>query len=98
MTAPAASPATVSASFTVLGDLCPQLLSRVIAHFAQLNLVPSAIRAEQREGGLMVAIEQPGLSAHQAEVIAEKIRSIVTVTSVALGYRTIGAIEIAAVP
>lgn len=77
----------VTAAYTVRAISCPQIVSRLLGHFAQQNLVPASIRSRCWGDTLAIAIEQPDLSEHQAEVIAEKMRSIVTVTSVSLEYR-----------
>lgn len=80
-------PSPVTAAYAVRADICPQVVIRLIGYFAQQNLVPSSIRVRRWSDELAISIEQPGLDEHQAEIIAEKMRAIVSVMSVTLECR-----------
>lgn len=80
-------PALVTASYSVRAGVCPQVVSRMIDYFALRNLVPASVRVRRWDDVLTILIEQPDIPEREAEIIAEKMRSLVTVTSVSLECR-----------
>lgn len=78
--------AALSASFDVRADLDPNVACRVLGHFAQLGLIPSRVRICQLADELHLRVTQPHLGEHAAEVVAEKLRSLVLVRAVRLEH------------
>lgn len=72
------------ASFNITTEVEPEVLCRLLSYFTQLGLVPERIVACQHNDLLQVTIEQLGLSLPRANVIAQKMRSQVSVFEVAL--------------
>lgn len=72
------------ACYEVVAEAESDILSRLLGYFAQRNLVPLKLEAQQQNNVLYVKILQMGLSPHQAQVIAEKMRSLVSVLTVTL--------------
>lgn len=77
----------VTSTFSVRAASCPQVLSRLVEYFALRDLVPETVRLRRRGDELTVSIEQGGLDEATAQVIAEKMRSLVMVMSVTLEHR-----------
>lgn len=80
--------ACVTATYRVRTADCPQVLLRLLGLFAQQDLVPLHVSARRSGVGLDVRICQASLVEHRANVIAEKMRSIVTVHLVQLDYQS----------
>jgi hypothetical protein len=59
-----------------------QTLSRIINSFAQRDLLPTSVLCETRAGGLDISILMPDLDPATAQIIAEKMRSMVLVEDV----------------
>ncbi|MBT8765829.1 hypothetical protein [Metapseudomonas boanensis] len=70
--------------FTILAESEPDILSRLLGYFAQLQLVPRWLEATQQGDTLRLQLLQQGLTPHRAEVIAQKMRSLVSVDAVTL--------------
>ncbi|WP_342243363.1 hypothetical protein [Pseudomonas sp. OTU5201] len=70
--------------FAILAEAEADILGRLLAFFAQLQLVPRWLEVNQLGDNLLVQLRQPGLTPHRAEVIAQKMRSLVSVFSVEL--------------
>ncbi|MES2494764.1 MAG: hypothetical protein V4618_01500 [Pseudomonadota bacterium] len=64
----------VVSRFDIIARRDPQTLSRLINYFAQRAMIPRAVQADECDGMMMVMIEQEGLLAHEAGVIADKMR------------------------
>lgn len=60
--------------FDIIARRDPQTLARLINYFAQRAMIPHAVRAEEADGMMLVTIEQDGLHAHEAGIIADKMR------------------------
>lgn len=71
-------------SFAILAEAEADILGRLLAFFSQLQLVPRWLEVNQLGDNLLVQLRQPGLTPHRAEVIAQKMRSLVSVFSVEL--------------
>lgn len=69
-------------SFTILAEADADILSRLLAYFAQLQLVPQWLESSRQGDELLLRLRQDGLTLHRAEVIAQKMRSLVSVFSV----------------
>ncbi|AOE88030.1 hypothetical protein [Pseudomonas sp. TCU-HL1] len=72
--------------FAILAEAEADILGRLLAFFAQLHLVPRWLEVNQLDDTLLVQLRQPGLTPHRAEVIARKMRSLVSVFSVELEH------------
>ncbi|MFC5694310.1 hypothetical protein ACFPU0_01905 [Pseudomonas sp. GCM10022186] len=70
--------------FAILAEAEADILGRLLAFFAQLQLVPRWLQVNRLGDDLLVQLRQPGLTPHRAEVIAQKMRSLVSVSSVEL--------------
>ncbi|AYF89551.1 hypothetical protein SA496_24810 [Pseudomonas sp. JS3066] len=70
--------------FAILAEAEADILGRLLAFFAQLQLVPHWLEVNRLGDNLLVQLRQPGLTPHRAEVIAQKMRSLVSVFSVEL--------------
>jgi hypothetical protein len=70
--------------FTIRAEVEPEILSRLLGYFAQLQLVPRWLEATQQGDTLQLQLLQPDLTTHRAEVIAQKMRSLVSVSTVDL--------------
>ncbi len=75
-----------SASFDVRADRDPTIACRVLGHFAQLGMVPSRVQISTLADELRLRVLQPDLGEHAAEVVAEKLRSLVLVRGVRLEH------------
>ncbi|MDU9411663.1 hypothetical protein [Pseudomonas sp. zfem005] len=69
-------------SFTILAEADADILSRLLGYFAQLQLVPQWLESSRQGDELLLRVRQDGLTLHRAEVIAQKMRSLVSVFSV----------------
>lgn len=74
---------TESFRFEVATCVDPQAVSRLINFFAQRDLIPRQVHVRLAEDQIAALIEQDGLYAHRAKLIAEKMRASVLVRSVA---------------
>ncbi|WP_066700235.1 hypothetical protein [Sphingobium amiense] len=70
--------------FDIVTRSDPQALIRLLNHFAQCSLVPSAVTASEADGRLTVRIEQPDVEEKYAALIAERMRNSVLVETVSL--------------
>ena len=70
--------------FAIVAEAEADVLGRLLAFFAQLQLVPRWLEVNRLGDDLLVQLRQPGLTPHRAQVIAEKMRSLVSVSSVEL--------------
>jgi hypothetical protein len=78
---------TITAAYKVYAAADPGVVVRLLNFFAQLDMVPGAVQVRRYADELTVKVEQPGITEHAADVIAEKMRSLVTVNSVELECR-----------
>ena len=74
------------AEFRVRGDASPQLLMRILGLLAQQDRMPDRATIDKVDETLEVVIAIGALPRHQAEVVAEKIRSMVGTHSVRLAW------------
>ena len=70
--------------YQLLGEAEPDLLCRVLNCFALQFLTPEQVHVQRREDLLSIEIVLDGLSWHRAQVIAEKLRNLISVCSVDL--------------
>ncbi|KQX19516.1 MULTISPECIES: hypothetical protein [unclassified Sphingomonas] len=61
--------------FDIVARPDPQTLARLINYFAQRALIPRMVEAREADGMMLVRIEQEGLSAHEAGIVADKMRN-----------------------
>ncbi|MDO1900949.1 hypothetical protein Q2374_29215, partial [Escherichia coli] len=61
-------------------------LCRVLNLFAVQSFTPERVRADREDHKIRLLLTFPGLSQHGASVIAEKLRSPVTVLAVSLEF------------
>ena len=74
------------AEFKVRGDASPQLLMRILGLFAQQDRMPDRATVEKVDETLEVVVAVGALPWHRAEVVAEKIRSMIGTHSVQLAW------------
>ena len=74
----------VTATYSVRASSNPHVVCRLLGLFAQQDLVPSLVRVRRLADDMFVTIQQAEIDEHRAEVIAEKMRAMVLVASVAL--------------
>jgi hypothetical protein len=70
--------------YQLLAEAEADLLCRVLNHFALQFLVPQQVNVLQQNDLLSIDVVLDGLSWHRAQVIAEKLRNLISVCSVDL--------------
>ncbi|SEM57926.1 hypothetical protein SAMN04487857_10323 [Pseudomonas sp. ok272] len=70
--------------YQLLAEAEPDLLCRALNLFALQFLVPQQVNATRQDDLLAIDIVIEGLSWHRAQVIAEKLRNLISVCSVEL--------------
>lgn len=63
-------------------DAEAEVLCRLLGLFAQLQLLPEALQVTRLHQDLSIDLRVQGLSAHRAEVLAQKLRGLVCVWEV----------------
>ncbi|MEB0040301.1 MULTISPECIES: hypothetical protein [unclassified Pseudomonas] len=76
--------AHVRARYQILAEAEPDLLCRVLNLFAMQYLIPQQVSVLQQDHMLMIELQLDGLTWHRAQVIGEKMRSLINVCSVEL--------------
>ncbi|PCR98321.1 hypothetical protein CP336_01495 [Pseudomonas fluorescens] len=79
-----ASNAHCHAQYQILAEAEPDLLVRVLNLFALQFLTPEQVNVQRLDDLLSIDIVMSGLSWHRAQVIAEKLRNLISVCSVNL--------------
>ena len=74
------------AELQVRGDATPQLLMRILGLLAQQDRMPDRATIEKVNETLEVTIAISALPRHRAEVVAEKVRSMIGTHSVQLAW------------
>jgi hypothetical protein len=70
--------------YQLLAEAEPDLLCRALNFFALQFLTPQQVNAQRMDELMSIDIVMDGLSWHRAEVIAEKLRNLISVCSVEL--------------
>lgn len=70
--------------FAVHAAAEPDLLLRLLGHFAQLQVLPLRVEARHLDDDLRIDVVLTDLPLHRAEVIARRLRSQVGILSVEL--------------
>ncbi|MNT14626.1 hypothetical protein D3C72_1496400 [compost metagenome] len=70
--------------YQMLAEAEPDLLCRALNLFALQLLTPEQINAQRQDDWMTIEIVIDGLSWHRAQVIAEKLRNLISVCSVEL--------------
>ena len=70
--------------YQLLAEAEPDLLCRALNLFALQFLTPQHVNVQRQEDLLSIDIVMDGLSWHRAQVIAEKLRNLISVCSVEL--------------
>ncbi|OLF50838.1 hypothetical protein [Pseudomonas chlororaphis] len=70
--------------YQLVSDAETDVLCRVLNHFALQSLLPQQVQVRQQDDSLLMDIVLDGLSWHRAQVIAEKLRNLISVSSVQL--------------
>ncbi|SDN82808.1 hypothetical protein SAMN04489798_1267 [Pseudomonas arsenicoxydans] len=70
--------------YQLLAEAEPDLLCRALNFFALQCLTPQQVNVQRTDDRLAIDIVMDGLSWHRAEVIAEKLRNLISVFSVDL--------------
>jgi hypothetical protein len=81
---PAGLSDSAKATFAIQTDICPQILCRLLGLLAQQGRLVERVDARRRPEGLDVRIEIAGIAEHHAEIVAAKMRSLVSVRAVRL--------------
>lgn len=79
-----ASNAHYRVHYQLLAEAEPDLLCRALNLFALQFLTPQQVSAQRMDDLMSIDIVMDGLSWHRAEVIAEKLRNLISVCSVEL--------------
>ncbi|WP_454887458.1 hypothetical protein [Sphingomonas oryzagri] len=77
----------MSVQFRIVAEAEAQCLPRLIAHFAQRGLIPSAVSANHIENRLEVIIEHPTIDDLSAALIRERLEQSVAVASAVVTHR-----------
>ena len=72
------------ASFVITTEPCSQVLCRLLGLIAQQGRMIEHVEARRRRECLEVTLSVDGIDPHQAEIVAAKMRSLVTVRTVSL--------------
>ena len=72
------------AQYHILAEAEPDLLVRVLNLFALQFLTPEQVNVQRMDDLLSIDLVMGGLSWHRAQVIAEKLRNLISVCSVDL--------------
>ena len=72
------------AQYQILAEAEPDLLVRVLNLFALQFLTPEHVNVQRMDDLLSIDLVMGGLSWHRAQVIAEKLRNLISVCSVNL--------------
>ncbi|QDX27934.1 hypothetical protein FPZ54_19240 [Sphingomonas suaedae] len=75
-----------TATFVVTAGRCPQLLCRLVGLFAQQDRLVHALRVDTLPRSVRASITVGGIDAHRAEIIGNKMRSIVSVRTVRVRF------------
>ncbi|MCJ8205015.1 hypothetical protein [Pseudomonas sp. RGM2987] len=70
--------------YRLLAETEPDLLCRALNLFALQGLIPRQVHVERHDDLLSMDIGVDGVSWHRAQVIAEKLRNLISVCSVEL--------------
>jgi hypothetical protein len=81
--------------YQLLAEAEPDLLCRALNLFALQFLTPDQVNVQRQEGLLAIEIIIDGLSWHRAQVIAEKLRNLISMCSVELQTADSGWVEAA---
>ena len=72
--------------YQLLAEAEPDLLCRALNLFALQYLTPEQVNVQRHDDLLTIDIVMDGLSWHRAQVIAEKLRNLISVCSVELQH------------
>lgn len=72
------------ARYQILAEAEPDVLCRILNYFALQFLLPQQVNVTRDEGLLNIDVVVDGLSWHRAQVIAEKLRNLISVCSLEL--------------
>ncbi|MGY2403318.1 hypothetical protein [Pseudomonas sp. SDO5271_S396] len=75
----AVNSAHCQAHYRIVAEAEPDVLCRVLNHFALQFLMPRQVKVDRDEDLLNIEIMVDGLSWHRAQVIGEKIRNLISV-------------------
>lgn len=70
--------------YRLLAEIEPDLLCRALNLFALQGLTPRQVHVERHDDLLFMEVVVDGLSWHRAQVLAEKLRNLISVFSVEL--------------
>lgn len=80
----AVNSAHCQAHYQIIAEAEPDVLCRVLNHFALQFLTPQQVNVNREDDLLNIEIVMDGLSWHRAQVIGEKIRNLISVCSLEL--------------
>ncbi|MDX1299655.1 MAG: hypothetical protein R3260_15665 [Pseudomonas sp.] len=80
----AANAAHTHVQYRIRAEAEPDILCRLFSYFAQQLMTPQQVNVQQSQEQLLIEVQQADISWHRAEVIAQKMRSLVSVFAVEL--------------
>lgn len=80
----AANAARSQVQYRILAEAEPDILCRLFSYFAQQLMIPQQVNVQQLQEQFLIEVQQADISWHRAEVIAQKMRSLVSVFAVEL--------------
>ncbi|WP_298190174.1 hypothetical protein [uncultured Pseudomonas sp.] len=80
----AANAARTHVQYRILAEAEPDTLCRLFSYFAQQLMTPQQVNVQQSQEQFLIEVQQADISWHRAEVIAQKMRSLVSVFAVEL--------------
>ncbi|WP_433768420.1 hypothetical protein [Pseudomonas putida] len=90
-----ASNAHCRVRYQMLADAEPDLLCRALNLFALQFLTPQHVNVQRQADSLSIEVVIDGLSWHRAQVIAQKLRNLISVCSVELQAADVDWVEAA---
>ena len=85
------TPLNSSACYTLLADADPSVLSRVVEHFVVLDILPDTLKLRRYiDGAVEISVKVRGLDEARLDLVARKLRQIVTVRQVGLEIFSVG--------
>ncbi|MCY1269193.1 hypothetical protein D9M68_203670 [compost metagenome] len=76
-----------SALFAIRAEAEADILCRLLNLFAIQGYLPTEMQAREEDGWMHVHLRLPALPRHRAEVLAARMRAMVTVSEVELDFR-----------
>lgn len=80
-----------AACFTIVADADSSVLSRVVEYFVILDILPDSVRSRRYiDGHLEISVKVRGMNEPRIDLVANKLRQIVTVHRVSVEIYAVG--------